>query len=237
MFYIINKSDKQIQWANPAENIDSPEHIWAGYNPLTQYPVKSDILRSIGQDFPYPLQSNPDGIYTVIPFNPITVYNKITGIRRVILTYLDPAQTEEETTIAPIENYPLDLQKFNGTAWFYDTDKLMLKIKPEILAYLENILSEGTLINGHIYQCREEDILRMNLAVSNVAIGGVWAGAWRDAGNQWNPMSFDDFKSLALQAGSFYQSSFVKSRELIDGLQLLSDTELANYNIDERWNA
>jgi hypothetical protein len=115
--------------------------------------------------------------------------------------------------------------------------KLIPSVKSEILVYLEWLMEQGTTYLNKIFQSRELDLNRINLAINKVNIGGDFAGFWRDRNNEWVAMTFDQLKELGLVLGDYWQGKFIKSRQLIDDLPNLSYDELANYNVAERFNS
>lgn len=110
-------------------------------------------------------------------------------------------------------------------------------LKTEILSYLGSQLEQGVHFQDSNFQAREEDLIRMSLAITKIELGGSWAGFWRDRSNQWRQISAEQLGELALIAGNFWETCFRKSRILIDALSSKSKMELANYILQEEWDA
>ena len=112
-----------------------------------------------------------------------------------------------------------------------------ISIKASILSYLDFICEQGTSYLDTTFQAREEDVNRVSLMIMKVDIGGEFFGYWRDRLNNWVPITFEQLKGLGLVIGNYWQSKFVKSRQLIDQLPSLSLAELINYNVADRFNS
>ncbi|MCW7459532.1 hypothetical protein ND856_14235 [Leptospira bandrabouensis] len=109
-------------------------------------------------------------------------------------------------------------------------------LKSGILNFLSTKLEQGVQFQGFNFQSREEDLIRMSLAIKKIELGGSWSGFWRDSINQWRELTSEQLNELALTAGNFWETCFRKSRTLIDELPSKNKTQLANYNIDLEWN-
>ena len=116
-------------------------------------------------------------------------------------------------------------------------DLLIERIKKEIFEFFQSETKAGVNFLTFNFQAREEDLVRMNLVISKVAIGGQFAGAWRDRNNKWQQLTIEQLKSLAITAGSFWEQCFQISRDLIDELPTLSIEVLANYNVGAKFRA
>ncbi|GBF44401.1 hypothetical protein LPTSP2_37040 [Leptospira ellinghausenii] len=112
-----------------------------------------------------------------------------------------------------------------------------LILKTEILNFLSMKLEQGVQFHGFNFQAREEDLIRMSLAIKKIELGGSWSGFWRDSVNQWRELTSEQLNELALTAGNFWETCFRKSRTLIDELPSKNKTQLANYNIQAAWDA
>lgn len=110
-------------------------------------------------------------------------------------------------------------------------------LKSEILSFCSMKLEQGVQFQSFNFQAREEDLIRMSLAIKKIELGGSWSGFWRDSINQWRELTSEQLNQLALTAGNFWESCFRKSRTLIDELPSKNKTELANYNIQAAWDA
>lgn len=237
MYYVINKSDSRIIWVNPADNIKTELDVYYKFDSSLHKIVKSSLHKNVGMSFEFPLIKTNSFYYTEREFEPINVYNKSTGSVRSIRSYSDLINLEEETTFQPIQNYPLDFQKFvEGSGWDYDVDKIIYWTKAVIKKLLRDKLNSGKSTPYGTFQCREEDLSRMGWAISSVSVGGVWGGQWRDINNNWVSLTFDEFKEVAVVCGFEYENLFKKSRLLIDSLQLLPKENLANFDVNIEWN-
>lgn len=112
-----------------------------------------------------------------------------------------------------------------------------LILKAEILNFLSIKLEQGVQFQSFNFQAREEDLIRMSLAIKKIELGGSWSGFWRDSINQWRELTSEQLNELALTAGNFWETCFRKSRMLIDSLSSKSKMELANYIIQEEWDS
>lgn len=110
-------------------------------------------------------------------------------------------------------------------------------LKTEILLYCNSKLEQGVQFQSFNFQAREEDLIRMSLALKKIELGGNWSGFWRDSSNQWREITSEQLSELALIAGNHWESCFRKSRTLIDQLPAKNKNQLANYNIQAEWNA
>ncbi|CAE14736.1 unnamed protein product [Leptospira phage LE1] len=110
-------------------------------------------------------------------------------------------------------------------------------LKSEILNFLSNKLEQGVQFQGFNFQAREEDLIRMSLAIKKIELGGSWSGFWRDSINQWRELTSEQLNELALTAGNFWETCFRKARTLIDELPSKNKTQLANFNIQAAWDA
>lgn len=110
-------------------------------------------------------------------------------------------------------------------------------LKSEILSVLQVKLEQGVEFVGFHFQAREEDLVRMSLALKKIELGGSWSGFWRDSSNQWRELTAEQLGQLALAAGNYWENCFRKSRALIDSLASKNITQLANYNIQVEWDA
>ena len=111
------------------------------------------------------------------------------------------------------------------------------RLKSEILVYAEEISEEGVSYLNKTFQARENDLNRMNLAISKVSLGGSFVGAWRAIDNSWVVMTIEQLTALALLAAAHWEDTFKKSRILIDSLSSLALEDLKNYDIEVAWNA
>ncbi len=109
------------------------------------------------------------------------------------------------------------------------------QLQSEIFRFSINKTEEGIFYLTYNFQAREEDLIRMNLVISKVSIGGVFGGAWRDRDNQWRAMTLEQLQGLAIAAGQYWEDCFRKSRVLIDGLIALSKADLADYDVSFAW--
>lgn len=110
-------------------------------------------------------------------------------------------------------------------------------LKSEILNFLSMKLEQGVQFQSFNFQAREEDLIRMSLAIKKIELGGSWSGFWRDSVNQWRELTSAQLNELALTAGNFWETCFRKSRTLIDELPSKNKTQLANYIIQEEWDS
>lgn len=110
-------------------------------------------------------------------------------------------------------------------------------LKTEILLYCNSKLEQGVQFQSFNFQAREEDLIRMSLALKKIELGGDWSGFWRDSSNQWREITSEQLSQLALIAGNHWESCFRKSRTLIDQLPAKNKNQFANYNIQAEWNA
>ncbi|TGL06510.1 hypothetical protein EHQ43_08855 [Leptospira bouyouniensis] len=109
-------------------------------------------------------------------------------------------------------------------------------LKSEILSFCYNKLEQGVQFQSFNFQAREEDLIRMSLALKKIELGGTWSGYWRDNVNQWRAVTVEQLGELALTAGNFWETCFRKSRTLIDELPSKSKSQLSSYNINQEWN-
>lgn len=109
-------------------------------------------------------------------------------------------------------------------------------LKSEILSFCSNKLEQGVEFQSFSFQAREEDLIRMSLALKKIELGGSWSGYWRDSVNQWRAVTIEQLGELALTAGNFWETCFRKSRTLIDELSLKNKSQLSSYNINQEWN-
>lgn len=110
-------------------------------------------------------------------------------------------------------------------------------LKSEILSFCATKLEQGVQFQSFNFQAREEDIIRMSLAIKKIELGGSWSGFWRDSSNEWQAITVEQLNQLALYAGNFWETCFRQSRMLIDALSSKNKTQLANYIIQEEWDA
>lgn len=112
-------------------------------------------------------------------------------------------------------------------------EEFIFRTKTIVHQKLNRILEHGVNFKDTYFQCREEDLIRITMAVKMIELGGGWNGFWRDRFNNWIPISNLQLNELALSMGAFYQRQFITSRQIIDKIASLNDKELAKMNIDE----
>lgn len=110
------------------------------------------------------------------------------------------------------------------------------RLKTQIQLYADTLSEIGIEYLGKSFQAKENDLNRMNLALSKVVNGGEFVGAWRSRDNSWKSMTLEEFTALALLAGNHWEGVFKKSRILIDSLGSLNLENLQNYDIEAAWN-
>lgn len=108
-------------------------------------------------------------------------------------------------------------------------------LKSEILNFLAVKIEQGVQFQGFNFQAREEDLIRMSLAIKKIELGGTWSGFWRDSINQWRELTAEQLNELALAAGNYWETCFRKSRTLIDALESKNKEQLSAYEIDVEW--
>lgn len=109
-------------------------------------------------------------------------------------------------------------------------------LKSEILSFSNSKLEQGVQFQSFNFQAREEDLIRMSLALKKIELGGSWSGFWRDSVNQWRAITSEQLSQLALVSGNFWETCFQKSRTLIDALPSKNKAQLSNYDIDYEWH-
>ncbi|PJZ87608.1 DUF4376 domain-containing protein [Leptospira levettii] len=110
-------------------------------------------------------------------------------------------------------------------------------LKNQILFFIESKCEEGVEFNGHFFQARELDLNRMNNALKKIELSGIWNGAWRSRNNEWVALSHQELVSLALTCGAYWETMFVVARVMIDELPSLSKEDIANYDINAKWES
>ncbi len=111
------------------------------------------------------------------------------------------------------------------------------QLKSKIKSYLWKKLEDGVEFQNSNFQTREEDLVRMSLALKKIELGGKWSGYWRDSENRWREISAEQLAQLALVAGNYWENCFRKSRNMIDDIESNNNkTQLANYEIQIEWD-
>lgn len=110
------------------------------------------------------------------------------------------------------------------------------QLKNEILIFAEATLNQGVVFLGSVFQARKEDKDNLSDTILLINLEVPWGNKWRNLENNWIPISNEELIELAKLVGQYNISVFYISRFLIDELPSLSLEELANYNIEDRWN-
>jgi len=115
---------------------------------------------------------------------------------------------------------------------------LIEKFYTEILEFAEAKCEEGITFKNSVFQCREVDCLRMSSAIRLIELGDTWTDEkWRSRDNKWVPLTAEELRDLALNAGKFFRANFKKARTLVDALGVMSLIDLKNYDVEVAWNA
>nr|EMN19664.1 hypothetical protein LEP1GSC063_2719 [Leptospira santarosai serovar Arenal str. MAVJ 401] len=100
MNYILEKSNKRVVWINPDPNQLTGVEAWGEFNPSIHEIVYAlHYNPQIGETFRAKIV---EGVAQ--NFEPRKVYNKITGVGRVLFSWDDKIDSETETDIEPLKD-------------------------------------------------------------------------------------------------------------------------------------
>ncbi|MBW9233600.1 hypothetical protein JQK62_15025 [Leptospira santarosai] len=165
MNYILEKSNNKVVWINPDPNRLTESEAWGEFNPSNHEIVYAlHYNPQIGETF---LAEIKNGIAR--DFKPKTVYNKITGVGRVLFNWDEVFDPEIETDIEPLKDKGgllLPHQVYTETdGWIVDVDQ-----KKDSLIKLVNSICESKITAGfastalgapHFYSSDRDDQLNL----------------------------------------------------------------------------
>ncbi|WP_061236543.1 hypothetical protein [Leptospira santarosai] len=143
MNYILEKTNKQVVWINPDPNRLTGVEAWGEFNPSIHEIVHAlNYNPQIGDTFRAEIM---DGMAQ--DFKPKVVYNKITGVDRVLFNWEDCLDPEKET-----ENEPLKDEKGSLLSHqiYTETDGWIVDViqKKNSLIKLVNSICESKITSG-----------------------------------------------------------------------------------------
>ncbi|EMO14507.1 hypothetical protein QMM53_14870 [Leptospira santarosai] len=143
MNYILEKTNKQVVWINPDPNRLTGVEAWGEFNPSIHEIVHAlNYNPQIGDTFRAEIM---DGM--VQDFKPKAVYNKSTGVERVLFNWDEVLDPETETDIEPLKDKKgllLPHQLYTEIeGWIVDVDQ-----KKNSLIKLVNSICESKITSG-----------------------------------------------------------------------------------------
>ncbi|EKO77416.1 MULTISPECIES: hypothetical protein [unclassified Leptospira] len=165
MNYILEKTNKQVVWINPDPNRLTGVEAWGEFNPSIHEIVHAlNYNPQIGDTFRAEIM---DGM--VQDFKPKAVYNKSTGVERVLFNWDEVLDPETETDIEPLKDKKgllLPHQLYTEIeGWIVDVDQ-----KENSLIKLVNSICESKITAGfastalgalHFYSSDRDDQLNL----------------------------------------------------------------------------
>ncbi|MDI7200114.1 hypothetical protein QMM85_08500 [Leptospira santarosai] len=165
MNYILEKSNKRVVWINPDPNQLTGVEAWGEFNPSIHEIVYAlHYNPQIGETFRAKIV---EGVAQ--NFEPRKVYNKSTGVDRVLFNWDDCLDPEKETGNEPLKDEKGSLLSHqiytDADGWIVDVDQ-----KKDSLIKLVNSICESKIVSGfasaalgasHFYSSDRDDQLNL----------------------------------------------------------------------------
>ncbi|EKR89680.1 hypothetical protein LEP1GSC163_0139 [Leptospira santarosai str. CBC379] len=244
MNYILEKSNKQVVWINPDPNKLTGGEAWGEFNPSIHEIVHAlNYNPQIGDAF---LATVTDG--RAEDFIPKNVYNRSTGVARVLFNWDDVIDPETETDDSPLldkHGNCLPNQVYTPKGWIVDLEKLRVELQEKVNSICSMKIVSGfesdALGSAHYYDSSTYDQLNLiELVILNSTVKqkcvGVQDGATKE--KTFQEHTAEQIRQVLADGAvlkSFYQQRAAALKKEISNARSLSELEQIKNKINEGW--